>query len=349
MDKRKLIDVVALFFIIMIITCLIPLSSKLVKAEEVTGETTAYAAQKYSDLDSVINDGSYTGITGTFIDPKQAIDAKKSNLCAVYKVVVPEDGKVYAKYWIKAAQEYNSTVLFTLYSDINLTNEVIKETYCDYTGITKNMFVSLKKGTYYLEVRTDRNLSYYEIDEKYGAYFGYVPYDEEFISFTLSKSEPTNKDVVVSINVNEDCKVMWMKPEIMESYYLDASNYWYTKDILEKKEIVFTKNSHMTVRIEDVYGNHFMKSISVTNIDKNAPGKPSLKTFKANTYTVTGAAEKGSVVYVVIGSKTYKTNANTNFGTYSVKTSKLKKGSIVKVYCKDRAGNKSVTNTVKAK
>ena len=342
-----LFSLICLF--VLAFTGIIPVRTDTVQAAEVLGETTAYKCQKYSDLDSAINDGIYTGISGTFLDPKQDNLAAKKNLSAVYKVLLHEDGQVYAKYWVKSERNDNSFLDFTLYTDVNLTNVAIKKTNCNYQDTTRNQFVTLKKGTYYLEIKTDRIFQNEEINEKYGAYFGYVPKDVKFITFTLSNSKPTNKNVVVTVKVNEDCETLWKKAEITNDYYLEASTYWDTKDLLEKKEVTFTKNGDLTVRIKDVYGNVYMNSISVKNIDKIAPVKPTLKNYKANTTIVTGIAEKGSKVYAVIGSKSYHSTANSKTGAFSIKTPKLKKNTIIKIYCKDLAGNKSALSTIKVK
>jgi hypothetical protein len=225
----------------------------------------------------------------------------------------------------------------------------MKDIRCNYHDVMKTQFVALKKGTYFLEVITDRQSIYDPINESYGAYFGYVPYDKEFVTFTLSNSQPTNKDVTVTVVVNEDCETLWMKPELTKSYYLESSTYWEVEELLETKEITFTKNGDLTVRIKDIYGNVFMNSISVTNIDKEMPAKPAVKSYKANTAKVTGTAEKGSAVYAVIGSETYKATANKSSGAFSIKTCKLNKGMSIKIYCMDKAGNKSGKKTVKVK
>lgn len=65
-------------------TGIIPFQTNTVKATEFFGEVTAYSWQKYSDLDTVINDGSYTGISSTFLDPKQPNFEAIWNLTTVY-------------------------------------------------------------------------------------------------------------------------------------------------------------------------------------------------------------------------------------------------------------------------
>lgn len=347
--KKELSILLILTLIISLFYGNIPYQTSEAKAAEALGETNVYKCQKYSDLDAIINDGTYTGITSTFLDPKQENFETKKNLSAVYKVILPEDGKIYAKYWVKSERKDNSFLSFTLYSDINLTNIAIKETECNYHDVTSNQFISLKKGTYYLEVKTDRLFGNEEINEKYGAYFGYVPKNIEFVSFIVSESKPTNKDVTVIINVNEDCETLWKKPEITKEYFLKSSTYWDTKDLLEAKDITFSENGDLTVRIMDVYGNAYMNSISVTNIDKVAPAKPSVKAYKANTSVVTGTAEKGSKVYAVIGNNTYKGAANSKTGTFSIRTAKLKSSTSIKVFCMDLAGNRSPQIIVKVK
>jgi hypothetical protein len=48
-----------------LLTFTITYETEPVKAAEIAGETTAYAGQKFSDLDAVINDGTYPGVSGS--------------------------------------------------------------------------------------------------------------------------------------------------------------------------------------------------------------------------------------------------------------------------------------------
>lgn len=62
---------------------------------------------------------------------------------------------------------------------------------------------------------------------------------------------------------------------------------------------------------------------------------------------ITGKAEKSAKLYVYKGTKLLGQGVVTSKGTYSVKIAKQKKGTTLKVYAKDAAGNKSKVKTVK--
>lgn len=234
-----------------------------------------------------------------------------------------------------------------MYSDVNLTNETLTDKL--YSSEPDNEFIELKKGTYYLVATTDRLFSYEEINIKYGAYFGYVPKDKQFIGLSPSTKKATNQDVTVKVSVNEDCKQMWMIAEEAPDYMLDNEFYWTSDHVLTSNEFTASKNGIYTVRILDTFGNLYTKYITIDNIDTDQPAIPIVTRYYANSRRVSGTAEKGSTVYIVIGSTTYKATASKNSGYYSVTTAKLKKGTKIRVYCQDKAGNRSGSKTVRVK
>ncbi|WP_230459077.1 Ig-like domain-containing protein [Terrilactibacillus tamarindi] len=83
--------------------------------------------------------------------------------------------------------------------------------------------------------------------------------------------------------------------------------------------------------------------------DKTAPGIPSVNKITYKSTHVTGKAEKGATVYLYNGSK-YLGKATVNSkGTYSIKIKRQKKNSTLKIYAKDKSGNKSKYKYVKVK
>lgn len=92
------------------------------------------------------------------------------------------------------------------------------------------------------------------------------------------------------------------------------------------------------------------EEVSTVTVLNRKLTKPVVKKIKKNAKKVTGKATKKATVYVKAGKKTYKAKVKAN-GTFTVKTSKLKKGTKVTVYVKDAYGNTSakVKATVKAK
>ncbi|MEK4963221.1 Ig-like domain-containing protein [Weizmannia sp. FSL K6-3076] len=84
-------------------------------------------------------------------------------------------------------------------------------------------------------------------------------------------------------------------------------------------------------------------------VDKTAPGIPTAGKVTYKSSTVSGKAEKYATVYVYNGSHYVgKATANSR-GTYSVHMKKQKRGSTLRIYAKDKAGNKSKYRYVKVK
>jgi len=77
------------------------------------------------------------------------------------------------------------------------------------------------------------------------------------------------------------------------------------------------------------------------------PATPVVSKLKANAVYVKGTATKGATVYAKIGTKLYSAKASSSTGAYSIKISKIKKGTVVNVYCK-AGGQFSAKKTVKA-
>jgi hypothetical protein len=77
------------------------------------------------------------------------------------------------------------------------------------------------------------------------------------------------------------------------------------------------------------------------------PATPTVSVLKANAAFVKGTATKGSTVYSKIGSKIYYAKASTKTGSFAIRISKIKKGTIVSVYCK-AGGQTSASKIVKA-
>lgn len=106
--------------------------------------------------------------------------------------------------------------------------------------------------------------------------------------------------------------------------------------------------TYLTVYAEDAAHNK-SSSVSIKVADKTAPGIPSAKTVTYKSTSISGSAEKYATVYVYRGSK-YLGKASVNSkGTYTVKISKQKKSTSLKLYAKDKAGNKSNYRTIKVK
>jgi len=102
----------------------------------------------------------------------------------------------------------------------------------------------------------------------------------------------------------------------------------------------------LTVYAKDKAGNQSGgKSFKV--IDKTAPGVPTVNKVTTKSTTVTGKAEKSSTIYLYNGKKKIGKVTVDSKGNYKIKISKQKKGTTLKVYAQDKAGNKSKEKTIK--
>lgn len=185
-------------------------------------------------------------------------------------------------------------------------------------------------------------------------------------SFTLSKSTNawTNGDVTVSISNAKDVGVdgtttpagLATKP-----FCITTST---TKSYSTVKSVAYkTNQSKVYGTVVDKAGNATTKTVSITNIDKLAPGAPTVKlsatgwtnqnvtaTVRATDAAATSAYGKSGVVfygYSLTGAK--PTGWQTVDQVDSATTFTLKNGGTYHFYAKDRAGNISAPTTVQVK
>ncbi|KYC64511.1 hypothetical protein B4099_1027 [Heyndrickxia coagulans] len=83
--------------------------------------------------------------------------------------------------------------------------------------------------------------------------------------------------------------------------------------------------------------------------DKTAPGTPTAGTVTHKSTKVTGKSEKYATVYIYNGSHYIGKSTASSKGRYTIRIKKQKKGSTLKIYAKDKAGNKSKYRYVKVK
>lgn len=185
-------------------------------------------------------------------------------------------------------------------------------------------------------------------------------------SFTLSKSTNawTNGDVSVSISNAKDVGVdtnttpagLATKP-----FCITTST---TKSYSTVKSVAYkTNQSKVYGTVVDKAGNATTKTVSITNIDKLAPGAPTVKlsatgwtnqnvtaTVRATDTAATSAYGKSGVIfygYSLTGAK--PTGWQTVNQADSATTFTLKNGGTYHFYAKDRAGNISAPTTVQVK
>lgn len=104
----------------------------------------------------------------------------------------------------------------------------------------------------------------------------------------------------------------------------------------------------LTVYAIDKAGNK-SASATVKVVDKTPPKTPSVNTITSKTTYVTGKGEYGSTVYVYYGSHYLGKATVQRNGTFKVKIAHQKKGRTLKIYAKDKAGNRSAYKYVKVK
>ncbi|MGE8203722.1 Ig-like domain-containing protein [Heyndrickxia sp. NPDC080065] len=73
--------------------------------------------------------------------------------------------------------------------------------------------------------------------------------------------------------------------------------------------------------------------------DKIPPKTPTVNQIKSNSTKITGKAEPGANIYAKVGKKIIGSATVSKKGTYSIKIKKQKRGTIIYVYAKDKAGN----------
>jgi hypothetical protein len=79
--------------------------------------------------------------------------------------------------------------------------------------------------------------------------------------------------------------------------------------------------------------------------DKTPPARPVINAISPKTTTVTGRAEKYSIITLKVGTKVIGTKKADSYGKFSIKISRLKAGTKVTGTAKDGAGNVSTPAT----
>ncbi|WKA53875.1 S8 family serine peptidase [Planococcus shixiaomingii] len=88
---------------------------------------------------------------------------------------------------------------------------------------------------------------------------------------------------------------------------------------------------------------------NVKVVDKIAPSTPVVNAVSTKSTTVTGKAEKGAEITVYNGTKKLGQGTVGSTGAFKVKISAQKKGSSIKVYARDKSGNRSAPKTIVVK
>lgn len=322
--------------LVLAIGMIVPSNDVKMKAETVEVEATAkaYPCNAFNDYISQLNVGNVEVASIRITEPAQPNNLDKTH---VLSFTMPEDGLACFNFYAKNYAEYNFSGDMYVYSDVNRTNEVFN-TYYNSMNTSGKKFINLKAGTYYVEVMTSRLFSYHEMDHELGFSVGYRKAGSKVVTLTPSTTRYTNKSVAVKVTPNKDVETIWY--EKREPVLLGNQFYWTNDKILDASYFRATSNGIYTVQVKDCFGNYYQESITIRNIDRVKPNRPTLWYYKSGKTYIRGKAEKNSLVYVKIGKRYYKSYA-TRYGNFIIKTPKLKKGYPIYVCCFDAAKNKS--------
>ncbi|MDR7000098.1 Ig-like domain-containing protein [Neobacillus niacini] len=120
-----------------------------------------------------------------------------------------------------------------------------------------------------------------------------------------------------------------------------ADKYGHYKFTISKQRA----GTEIKISATDHYRNTSIRILKV--LDKTAPSTPTVNKITYKSIYITGKTEKSATVYIYKG-KTYLGNAKaTTKGSFKVKIKAQKKGTFLKIFAKDMAGNKSNDRTVK--
>ncbi|KAA1036910.1 hypothetical protein ERX35_010290 [Macrococcus equipercicus] len=88
-------------------------------------------------------------------------------------------------------------------------------------------------------------------------------------------------------------------------------------------------------------------AVTTTVLDKVAPSPATVNKMTTRSISVSGKGEKYAIVEIYKGKSKYATGKVSSKNTYSIKVAKQKRGTVLTVYLKDKAGNKSKGTAVK--
>ncbi|SFD13049.1 Ig-like domain-containing protein [Bacillus sp. UNCCL81] len=113
-----------------------------------------------------------------------------------------------------------------------------------------------------------------------------------------------------------------------------------TTGTFSAKIAVQAAGTKLTVTAKDAAGNTSVAT-TVTVVDVIPPSKPTINRVDDNDLKVTGKAEKGSILTVKKGTTVLGSATTNSSGVYSVSIKAQKKGTVISVTAKDKAGNTS--------
>ena len=123
---------------------------------------------------------------------------------------------------------------------------------------------------------------------------------------------------------------------------ITADRYGTYKSTIAKQKA----STEIKVTANDKAGNISAARI-VKVIDKTPPGVPTVSKVTYKSRYITGKAEKGATVYIYKSKTFIGKGVSDSRGNFSIKITAQKKGTLLTIYAKDRAGNQSNKKSVK--
>lgn len=223
---------------------------------------------------------------------------------------------------------YNSKnkAKFTLYST---DREVLLTQTVDGGNVWYNVEKYLEPGSYYCSLETTTVNDGGETR---------LLLNQTVYALNLTKVNETVNTYVTVETIDDPVDVRYVLGKLTNSE-LKSAKWNKGKVITDSLQFGVNKTGYYTVRVTDQYGNMFMQSIKIEECDKKPPKKPTIKTYKADTFVVSGTAESNSFVTVWVNGKAYTCTANSKGAFNCTLPTKLVKGSFIEVSAQDISGN----------
>lgn len=235
-----------------------------------------------------------------------------------YKVTVPKTGRIY----IDLTSYIDTRTSITLLDSYN--NEIASESLI---GSSSNpgkfyKYIDLSAGTYYLKVEDD---NYYAHTGKY-----ILKITAPHLLPPLTIGLVSDKTTVLSGKTSPNLQVT-----------LKVSGKEYKKSADSKGNFYFSiPKQKVGSKIEAFVSNSYgTKKVTVTVVDKTAPGLPKVNSIADNHTIIKGKTEPYASVYAKVGTKQIGYGKANIRGEFTIKIPKQKAGVSISVFAKDKAGN----------
>ncbi|MEK5338531.1 Ig-like domain-containing protein [Weizmannia sp. FSL W8-1119] len=193
-----------------------------------------------------------------------------------------------------------------------------------------NKSESLPAGTYYLKISSDYNTGKYVLSVNAPLYPS-APSINTVSTNSTSVSGKTDANCTVYVKAGS------------KTYKGKSNNKGDYKVSIPKQKA----GTKIYVYATNTYGKSGTKSVTV--VDRIAPSTPSVNTVSHTSRYITGKTEAYATVTAYTGSKKIGSAKADKHGSYKIKISPKKKGTVVKVKATDKSGNSSGYRTVKVK